>query len=146
MVDEDTYEKLVNRRLGQKGFVEDDDGQGYVDNGYDEVDEDDYDDSDEEAKGSKRKKKDQIGKPAKKINQFFKAAVSSSSGKQFSDAVGPSVILPLSSLPLVPNFISTSLLLFFHCYSFVRARPSPRLTPVMTVFSRPCSRISTKIP
>lgn len=107
MVDEDTYEKLVNRRLNEKSFVEDDDGQGYVDNGYDDVDDEDDYGSDEEEKGGKRKKKDQISKPAKRINHFFKAAVSGAGARQFSDTVGPKVTHPTHPEPIVPHVSSS---------------------------------------
>ena len=90
MVDEDTYQKIVKKRFDEEDFVVDDDGQGYVDTGYDEVDDLSGGSDDEETADGKKRKKTGKGssskQPVKRINQFFMA-----NNKQFSDSVGPKV-------------------------------------------------------
>jgi len=93
MVDEDTYQKIVKKRFDEEDFVVDDDGQGYVDTGYDEIDDLSAGSDDETIDGKKRKKTGQGAPskhPVKRINQFFMA-----NNKQFSDSVGPKVTPPL---------------------------------------------------
>ena len=78
-VDEDTYQKMVRRKLEDEDFVVDDDGNGYVDHGYGDID-DEQEYSDEESKPStsqktkKQKKKIPVlddGKSGKRINSYF---------------------------------------------------------------------------
>jgi DNA polymerase alpha subunit A len=103
MVDEDTYQKIVKKRFDEEDFVVDDDGQGYVDTGYDDVD-DFSGGSDEENGGRKRKKKDDhrdgAKQPVKRINQFFIG-----NAKQFSDSVGPKVNINITDTNTNTNTI-----------------------------------------
>lgn len=57
-VSEEEYRKIVRQRLDEDDFVVDDNGAGYVDNGYDEWDQSHYSDEDDEnEKGSSGRKR-----------------------------------------------------------------------------------------
>ncbi|KAL2314433.1 DNA polymerase alpha catalytic subunit [Schizosaccharomyces pombe] len=77
-VSEEEYRKIVRQRLDEDDFVVDDNGAGYVDNGYDEWDQSHYSDEDDEnekgSSGRKRKKsKNVLAEPNQQIGAFFKA-------------------------------------------------------------------------
>ncbi|EPX72706.1 DNA polymerase alpha catalytic subunit [Schizosaccharomyces octosporus yFS286] len=77
-VSEEEYLKVVRQRLDQDDFVVDDNGAGYVDNGYDEWDRGYSDDEETEETGSKkpRKKKTKhalADNNSQPISSFFKA-------------------------------------------------------------------------
>jgi len=94
----------------------DDDGQGYVDHGYDDLEGDLSEEEEDDSLSSsrkRRKKEEKAGRPSKGINKFFMNVA----GKQhFSNVVGPRVLFSyyiylVFVLPfvLIPN---SSIILF----------------------------------
>ncbi|EEB06508.2 DNA polymerase alpha catalytic subunit [Schizosaccharomyces japonicus yFS275] len=76
-VDEDEYRRVVRKRLDEDDFVVDDNGAGYVENGYDEwgprnpTSSDD--EADENAKDRKKRSSSQrLAAPEQRISTFFK--------------------------------------------------------------------------